>query len=78
MSNKICQACEEHMTQTTLIDVEFEDGHIETWDWPFCQVDGCENRICLGVSKRFCHPHSGGNAADKLIEQINQPQKVPA
>lgn len=49
---------------------------LQAFHWPYCEVDGCENRICRGVSDRFCHPHSGGRAANKLIEQCNQLTKA--
>lgn len=66
-------------TDTTLVDIYDEDNnYLYTLDWPYCQIEGCENRICLGVSEKFCHPHSGGKEADELIENINQSQKVAA
>lgn len=28
--------------------------------WPMCAIPGCEGRICIGRSDRYCFPHSGG------------------
>jgi hypothetical protein len=44
---------------------------IDAFHWPFCTVDGCYNRIKLGVSDLYCHPHSGGKTADKFIIKMN-------
>lgn len=68
------------MTETTIdkTDTWFElwddsgENIVDAFHWPFCQVEGCENRICLHVSQRFCHPHSGGKEADKLIAKLNE------
>lgn len=38
--------------------VQDENG---TFWWPYCVVDGCENRVCVNISDRFCFPHSPGN-----------------
>lgn len=35
---------------------ETEDGH--TFWWPRCIVSGCKHHICIGLSDRYCHPHS--------------------
>ncbi|MCW2194981.1 hypothetical protein AB7M45_007754 [Bradyrhizobium elkanii] len=25
--------------------------------WPRCEITGCENGICIGMSKSLCYPH---------------------
>lgn len=25
--------------------------------WPNCEIDGCENGVCIGMSKSLCYPH---------------------
>lgn len=58
--------------------VEIEDGAgnvVDAFHWPFCQVDACENRICFGVSDKFCHPHSGGKTANELVKALNASSK---
>lgn len=32
-----------------------EDGH--TLVWPRCEISGCPNGICAGMSKSLCYPH---------------------
>lgn len=36
--------------------------------WPYCIVDGCENRVCRGISDRHCFPHSPGNEHVKRMK----------
>lgn len=48
----------------------------ETWiecgssgfHWPYCVVDGCENRRCVNISDRFCFTHSPGNSHVKWMK----------
>jgi hypothetical protein len=30
-------------------------------DWPDCPVEGCENKICYGLSSEYCFVHTDGN-----------------
>ena len=25
--------------------------------WPRCEISGCENGVCIGMSKSLCYPH---------------------
>lgn len=43
------------------------DEHVPFW-WPYCEVDGCENRICRNISDRFCFLHSEGNQHVKRMK----------
>jgi hypothetical protein len=45
--------------------VEDETGRFV---WPFCTVEGCENRICRGISDRYCFPHAPGNEHVKRMK----------
>lgn len=36
-------------------EFELDDG--ETLIWPRCEINGCENMICVGMSKSLCYPH---------------------
>jgi len=29
----------------------------EKFDWPNCEVSGCNNQICIGMSKTLCYVH---------------------
>lgn len=44
---------------------------IDGIEWPFCSIDGCENRICLGASDEFCYPHTLEHLLKQQIEAIN-------
>lgn len=48
------------------------DHVIDAFHWPYCMVEGCYNRICRGISDKYCHPHSGGKEANKLIHELNK------
>jgi len=30
-------------------------------DWPDCPVEGCDNKICIGLDSSLCFPHTPGN-----------------
>lgn len=63
----------DHKGRETEVEVVDDDGTtLEIFDWPFCGVDGCENRICLNISERYCHPHSGGTAVELLKTMFNK------
>ena len=36
-------------------EYEREDG--ETLLWPRCEITGCVNNVCIGMSKSLCYPH---------------------
>jgi len=36
-------------------EYEMEDG--STFIWPRCEITGCQNGICAGMSKSLCYPH---------------------
>jgi len=36
-------------------EFELDDG--ETLLWPRCEITGCPNCICMGMSKSLCYPH---------------------
>lgn len=36
-------------------EFETEDG--DTLVWPRCEITGCQNGICAGMSKSLCYPH---------------------
>jgi hypothetical protein len=36
-------------------EYELEDG--DTLYWPRCEINGCENNVCVGMSKSLCYPH---------------------
>lgn len=36
---------------------EFEQEDGETLLWPRCEIDGCGNGVCIGMSKSLCYPH---------------------
>lgn len=36
-----------------LIEYEGEEPIL----WPRCEITGCENGICVGMSKSLCYPH---------------------
>lgn len=29
----------------------------EEFDWPRCEMTGCPNNVCLGMSKSLCYTH---------------------
>lgn len=43
----------------------FEDEEGQRFLWKDCEVPGCENQACVGLSDRWCWPHtmSGGEPA---------------
>lgn len=61
----------EGKSETTTRDCWFvwedDDGAIHGMWWPFCEIPGCPNRICIGKSDRFCWPHSGSGRTLKQI-----------
>lgn len=64
-------------SDTTWVEVVDDNGNIiDAFHWPYCQIEHCTNRVCIGASDKFCHPHSGGKEANKLIEMLNEPQEV--
>jgi len=36
-------------------EFECEDG--STILWPLCEITGCQNYVCQGMSKSLCYPH---------------------
>lgn len=45
--------------QKNLGEIEFEVVETgKTFWWPQCQKEGCQASICLGLSEKFCYPHS--------------------
>jgi len=36
-------------------EYDMEDG--TTFLWPRCEISGCANGICAGMSKSLCYPH---------------------
>jgi hypothetical protein len=36
---------------------EFEIENGDTLVWPRCEITGCQNGICAGMSKSLCYPH---------------------
>lgn len=36
-------------------EYELDDG--STFLWPRCEITGCPNGICAGISKSLCYPH---------------------
>jgi hypothetical protein len=36
---------------------EYEDENGDTLVWPRCEITGCQNGICAGMSKSLCYPH---------------------
>lgn len=36
---------------------EFELEGGDTLLWPRCEITGCENMICVGMSRSLCYPH---------------------
>lgn len=34
---------------------ECDDG--TEFDWPNCEITGCANGVCIGMSKSLCYPH---------------------
>lgn len=36
-------------------EFELEDG--TTLEWPRCEINGCQNGICFGMSLSLCYPH---------------------
>jgi hypothetical protein len=53
-----------------LITLENEDGIFETFDWPFCEVEGCKNRQYLKYGSKFCYPHTFRMLTQEGIEKI--------
>ena len=52
-----------------------EKGH-RPYYWKICEVKGCKNCICLGVSAFYCFPHSGVKD-NNLIEPMFVSKFVP-
>jgi hypothetical protein len=44
-----------------------EDGN--EWLWAFCEVAGCQNKVCHRINDRFCWPHlmTGGEPGEAKI-----------
>lgn len=60
------------MTRSTL--VIDDDGRV--FEWPFCTIPGCPNRIFLAKGEtRFCWPHSSSGLS--LPEIIAQADRQP-
>lgn len=57
------------------VEVENDDGSssdLAFW-WPYCVVDGCENRVCTWLSDNKCYPHSANKhiiALKKSLEKV--------
>lgn len=59
----------------TQVEIELPDGSVILVHWPFCRVDGCFNRICLGRSEVHCYIHSGGKQLEQLKKLMNKTKK---
>ena len=38
------------------------------FEWKRCEVPGCENNVCIGLSDKFCYPHTSGNKHVKRMK----------
>lgn len=53
--------------------VEYEDG--PTLAWPRCEIDGCDNGVCIGMSKSLCYPH-GIEFKEFTVEEFEANRKA--
>lgn len=61
---------------TNYVWAENEGGQYEYIYWPMCSMRGCENRICIGLSDKYCYPHSpSGKTFDEIMAECNKPAK---
>ena len=52
----------------------WEDENGPFW-WKVCEVNGCENMVCKGLSSKYCFPHSMTGGGKTLVAPTKRTKK---
>lgn len=58
----------------TSVNDDGSDG--DTFWWPFCEVNGCANRVCTWLSHDKCYPHSANKYVIELKKNLTKVREL--